>query len=138
MGFWSNLFGGIEGASFPTGMYQSMPPPPPPSVHTPLAQLNSTLYANAQLSAQSRTGGLMGTHMSGTPEMYRIDQNLYKLQQYAEMCGDTIETVELAEGEQTDDVKVAILKATEAGTVLKNVGMKLSDNRFAVYREQGE
>jgi hypothetical protein len=80
----------------------------------------------------------MGSHMSGTPEMYRIDQNLYKLQQYAEMCGDTIETVELAEGEQTDDVKVAVLKATEAGTVLKNVGMKLSDNRFAVYREQGE
>jgi hypothetical protein len=86
----------------------------------------------------ARTGGLMGTHMSGTPEMYRIDRDLYKLQQYAEMCGDTIETVELAEGEQTDDVKVAILKATEAGTVVKNVGMKLSDNRFAVYREQGE
>ena len=137
MGFWSNLFGagGVNLSGYSV-------PPPPSAPQTYLQLLNSgqlsNTYANAQLSARSRTGGLMGSHMSGTPEMYRIDQNLYKLQQYAEMCGDTIETVELAEGEQTDDVKVAVLKATEAGTVLKNVGMKLSDNRFAVYREQGE
>lgn len=131
--FWGNLFGGMGGVNL-----SGYSVPPPPSVSSTLAQLNQQSYALGQLSAQSRTGGLMGTHMSGTPEMYRIDQNLYKLQQYAEMCGDTIETVELAEGEQTDDVKVAVLKATEAGTVLKNVGMKISDNRFAVYREQGE
>jgi hypothetical protein len=132
--FWGNLFGSI--GQLGSSGYQV---PPPPSVSSTLAQLQTqTSYANAQLAAMSRTGGLMGTHMSSTPEMYRIDQNLYKLHQFAEMCGDTIETVELAEGEQTDDVKVAVLKATEAGTVLKNVGMKISDNRFAVYREQGE
>lgn len=131
--FWGNLFGSM--GQLGSSGYQV---PPPPSVSSTLAQLNQQTYSLGQLAAQSRTGGLMGTHMSSTPEMYRIDQNLYKLHQFAEMCGDTIETVELAEGEQTDDVKVAVLKATEAGTVLKNVGMKISDNRFAVYREQGE
>jgi hypothetical protein len=135
MGFWNNIFGGGSSDQVDGYIYQV---PPPPSVHTTIAQLNQQSYALGQLSAQSGTGGLMGTHMSGSPEVFRIDRDLYKLQQYAEMCGDTIETVELAEGEQTDDVKVAILKATEAGTVVKNVGMKLSDNRFAVYREQGE
>lgn len=136
MGFWSGLFSGLTGG----GNYQV---PPPPSAHQTYQQLInsgqvSSSYANAQLSAMSRTGGLMGTHMSGTPEMYRIDQEVYKLTNYAEMCGDTVEMVDLPIGEETDDVKVAILKAADAGKYVKNVGIKIADNRFAVYREQGE
>lgn len=80
----------------------------------------------------------MGAGMSGRPEVHRIDEDVYKLQRYAELCGDTVETIDLAEGETTDDVKIAILKAADIGKVVKNVGIKISDTRFAVYREAWE
>jgi hypothetical protein len=83
-------------------------------------------------------GGLMGAGMAGRPEMFRIDQDVYKLERYAELCGDTVETIDLAEGETTHDVKIAILKAADMGKLVKNVGIKISDTRFAVYREAGE
>ena len=99
--------------------------------------LNSQHLHNAQLSASHNYGGNMGA-LSGRPQMYQIDEDMYKLQRYAELCGDTIEVVDLPVGKETDDVKIALLKAAEVGKVVKNVGMKLSDTRFAVYREQEE
>lgn len=141
MGFFSDLFGAVGAGrtNFPTGIYQPLPPPPGWTTTTtaqnqyPYVQLNSQA---GQLSAI--TGGLMGAGMSGIGEVYRIDQDLHNLTRYAEMCGDSIEMVELESGRETDDVKVAILKAAEVGKVVKGVGMKLADHRFAVYREQGE
>lgn len=142
MGFWSGIFG-AGGASFPTGAYQPLPPPPPPpagyTTSTSLAQAPQ-IYANSQLAAQQRSYGGKGVGGVIGPQgmVYRIDEDLQKLTRYAEMCGDTVEVVELADGEETDDVKVALLKAADVGKVVKSVGMKLTDNRFAVYREQGE
>lgn len=80
----------------------------------------------------------MGALSNKPPQMFQIDEDMYKLQRYAELCGDTIEVVDLPVGKETDDVKIALLKAAEVGKVVKNVGMKLSDTRFAVYREQEE
>ena len=80
----------------------------------------------------------MGSHMSGMPEMYRIDQDVYRLERYAELCGDTVERVEVPKDTETNDVKVAILKAADIGKYVKNVGIKLTEERFLVYREQGE
>lgn len=79
-------------------------------------------------------GGIIGPQGM----VYQIDEDIAKLQRYAEMCGDDVEMVDLPEGKETDDVKVAILKAADVGKLVKNVGIKVSDTRFAVYREQGE
>ena len=104
-------------------------------------------HAQAQYNAQiaqaqmrmSHAGGLgMGAYSSGLGEWYRIDEDLQKLTRYAELCGDTVEVIELGDNELTDDVKVAILKAADVGKVVKGIGMKLSDTKFAVYRDQGE
>lgn len=144
MGFWSGIFG-AGGASFPTGAYQPLPPPPPPPAgYTTPAQLqahSAQLQLQLKLAAQQQrsyggkgVGGVIGPQGM----VYRVDEDLQKLTRYAEMCGDTVEVVELAEGEETEDVKVALLKAADVGKVVKSVGMKLADNRFAVYREQGE
>lgn len=100
--------------------------------------LNSQHLHNAQLSALHNYGGNMGALSNRPPQMFQIDEDMYKLQRYAELCGDTIEVVDLPVGKETDDVKIALLKAAEVGKVVKNVGMKLSDTRFAVYREEGE
>lgn len=131
MGFFTGLFSGLTGGNYQNGGNYIVPPPPP-SQQQLLAQLQAQ---SAQLQLK---GALMGSHMSGNPEMYRIDQEVYKLTNYAEMCGDSVEMVELPEGTETEDVKVAILKAAEAGKYVKNVGIKINDERFAVYREQGE
>ena len=140
MGLFTGLFSGLTGGNYQNGGNYIVPPPPP-SQQQLLAQLqaqSNQLHLQSQLAAQQMQRGLMGTHMSGNPEMYRIDQEVYKLTNYAEMCGDTVEMVDLLIGEETDDVKVAILKAADAGKYVKNVGIKIADNRFAVYREQGE
>ena len=131
MSFWDSIFG-TGGASFPTGMYQSMPPPPPP----PYASLAQQQYGGFQnISAGGKgVGGIIGPQSM----VYKIDEDVYKLTRYAEMCGDTVEMVDLPRGRETDDVKIAILKAADEGTVVKGVGIKINDERFAVYRDQGE
>jgi hypothetical protein len=131
MGFFKDIFGG--GNYTGGGNYQI---PPPPSVQYTYQQLQAQALQLTQ--ARAIQGGLMGSGMSGITEVYRIDQEIHKLTSYAEMCGDTVEKVDLPIGEETDDVKVAILKAADVGKYIKNVGIKINDERFAVYREQGE
>jgi hypothetical protein len=143
MSFWDSIFG-TGGASFPTGMYQSMPPPPPP----PYANAQQQLITSTSASlAQQQYGGFQNISAGGKgvggiigPQsmVYKIDEDVYKLTRYAEMCGDTVEMVDLPRGRETDDVKIAILKAADEGTVVKGVGIKINDERFAVYRDQGE
>lgn len=77
----------------------------------------------------------MGAGMSKTPEMFRIDQDLYALQRYTETCGDELEIVEIVEGEEVTDEKIALLKIATVGKIVKGVGMKISDTKYAVVRE---
>lgn len=72
------------------------------------------------------------------PEVYRVDSAIQKMMAYADMCGDNVEIVELEEGQECPDVKVILLKASEPEQFIKDVGIKISETKFAVYREEGE
>lgn len=85
-------------------------------------------------------GGNVGVGMPFTPasQTYRVDEQVYKMERYAELCGDKVEIVELEAGQDCDDVKVILLKASEPEQFIKDVGIKISETKFAVYREEGE
>ena len=72
------------------------------------------------------------------PEVYRVDKEVQKMIDYAEMCGDSVEYVMLEEGQACDDLKVILLKASKPEQYIKDVGIKISESKFAVYREEGE
>ena len=73
----------------------------------------------------------------GMPRETEIDKSIRRLRDYAELCGDRVEIVE-STGSSTEDVKIAILKMAGEGKVVRGVGLKISDSKFAVYRENGE
>jgi hypothetical protein len=70
--------------------------------------------------------------------MSDLDESLYRMTNYAEMCGDKVELVDLEGGKECDDLKVILLKASRTGQYIKDTGIKISDDKFAVYREEGE
>lgn len=72
------------------------------------------------------------------PEVYRVDSEVHKMTAYAEMCGDSVELVDLEDGQECDDLKVILLKASNPEQYIKDVGIKISETKFAVYREEGE
>lgn len=81
--------------------------------------------------------GIGGYSQTNAPS-YRIDEAVNKLERYAELCGDAVQIVNLKEDDSCTDVKIIMLKASVEGEVVKEVGIKISDTRFAVYREKGE
>lgn len=81
-------------------------------------------------------GGYSANGLGGPT--YEIDEKVYKLERYAELSGDTIQRIVLEEGEPCTDLKIIMLKASNVGELVKDVGMKLSEHKFAVYREKGE
>lgn len=127
MGFFGDLFSGLGGSG---NLGQA-------GVSNPYATSNP--YQNPQTwwaqQQQQGLGGTMGAGMSKTPEMFRIDQDLYALQRYTETCGDELEMVDIVEGEEVTDEKIALLKIAPVGKIVKGVGMKISDTKYAVVRE---
>jgi len=73
----------------------------------------------------------------GMPRETEIDKSIRKISEYADLCTDWVEIVETT-GSSTEDVKIAILKMAGEGKVVRGVGLKISDSKFAVYRENGE
>lgn len=67
-----------------------------------------------------------------------IDSKLRTMQQYAELVGDEIEYVRWKPNMKTEDAKISILKITPVGDVIKNVGMRVDENSYYIYREKGE
>ena len=70
--------------------------------------------------------------------MSDLDETIYKMTNYAEMCGDSVEFIEISSDEPCDDLKVILLKASRTGQYIKDTGIKIRDDKFAVYREEGE
>ena len=118
------------------------------ALHQAQLQIHNTLQQQAMMNAQQPQYGVMGGgvnmgvgnggYSQANPPMYRIDVDVSKLQVYAELCGDAVQIVNLEEGEPCTDVKIIMLKASVEGEVVKEVGIKISDTKFAVYREKGE
>jgi hypothetical protein len=97
--------------------------------------------AQAQMNHPYGSGGQgmkgIGGYSQATPPMYRVDEMANKLRRYAEMCGDAIQEISLPNSAYDDDVKVALLKMADAETIIKGVGLKISDTKIMVYRDQG-
>jgi len=140
MSFFKNIFGGATISSI-------MNPAPPTYTTTTTSStsiypvqggyfqaVQNGYFANAQ-ALQQGTGGLMGAGMSKTPEAFRIDQDLLALQRYTDACGDVLDIVEIENGEEVTDVNVALIRIAPIGKIVKGVGMRLSDNKYAVVRE---
>lgn len=77
----------------------------------------------------------MGVGIGGVPQMPWIDERLLVLQRFTETCGDELEMVDIVEGEEVTDEKIALLKIATVGKIVKGVGMKISDTTYAVVRE---
>jgi len=107
-------------------------------------QMNAQRQAmmNQQMNAPYGGGARMskgiGGYSQATPPMYRVDEMANKLRRYAEMCGDAVQEIALPNSAYDDDVKVALLKMADAETIIKGVGLKISDTKIMVYRDQGE
>lgn len=85
-------------------------------------------------------GAGMGKHGMGAGiyqgEMYRIDEDLHKLRRYAELCGDKVIDINLSETPEMEiDPRIVILKAAGQGKYVKEVGIMIDDNRYALYEE---
>lgn len=84
------------------------------------------------------TGGMFGGIYAAPPPPMSVesDLKLSKLQQYVEMCDDTLEYVHLGRNMETKDPKISILKLASVGEFIKNVGLKYSDNSYYIIREK--
>ena len=82
------------------------------------------------------TGGMFGGLAPSPPVWAESDLKLSKLQQYVEMCDDTLEYVHLGRNMETKDPKISILKLASVGEFVKNVGLRYSDNTYYIIREK--
>ena len=92
---------------------------------------------HATLSPGGTGNMLGGIYAAPPPPVWaESDLKLSKLQQYVEMCDDTLEYVHLGRNMETKDPKISILKLASVGEFIKNVGLKYSDNSYYIIREK--
>lgn len=71
-----------------------------------------------------------------TSEMYRIDEDVHKLERYAELSGDKVIRIDLKDTPEMEiDPRIVILKAAGQGKYVKEVGIMIDDTRYALYEE---
>lgn len=63
---------------------------------------------------------------------------VYALKSYADVIGWALEHYRLPEGTTSNDPKIAILKISTIGEVIKDVGVRTSETDFYIMRQPGE
>jgi hypothetical protein len=66
------------------------------------------------------------------------DSKVYALKAYADVIGWALEHYRLPEGTTSNDPKIAILKISTIGEVIKDVGVRTSETDFYIMRQPGE
>lgn len=144
MGFsdlFSGLFGGgISGAATPpyTVPTNSSTTITGPGVAVPVG---SQSYWNHSTMQHTTMGtSTMSKGISVGPGMPQKSLDVYErviiLTRYADLVNIKLEHIYLPDGMETNDPKVAILKLTAEGEVIKDVGMKAGTESFYVFRSE--
>jgi len=114
----------------------ALPPPPPPPYASSL--MNSTSLTsplgNPYAAAQAR-GSIVAINNQQSSYFTTPDTAMYTVKNYADAIGWSMTHHHLPAGVTSDDPKIAILKITTAGQVLKDVGVRTSDTDFYVMRD---
>jgi hypothetical protein len=97
-------------------------------------------YAVGWTDPRGTLGGNMAmAGMGASPyygEMYRIDEDVNKLERYAELSGDKVIRIDLKETPEMEiDPRIVILKAAGQGKYVKEVGIMIDNERYALYEE---
>lgn len=89
------------------------------------AQAGSIMAVNNSMLANSYASSGISAHQS----------KMYAVKQYADAIGWDLTHHHLPVGMTSDDPKIAMLKLTNVGEVLKDVGVRTSDTDYYVMRE---
>ena len=103
----------------------------------------STSAASGTLVVSNGTGISIGTHPG---QYYNAAQTsftehhskLYAVQGYADLIGWNVEHVYLPHNTTSSDPKVAILKLTTEGEVIKDVGLRIGNNFYIMREPKGD
>ena len=66
------------------------------------------------------------------------ESKVYAIKAYADAIGWALEHYRLPEGTTSNDPKIAILKISTIGEVIKDVGVRTSETDFYIMRQPGE
>lgn len=121
MAWYNGLLGG-------SGMPSAPPPPPPPF---PSGQAGSIVAVNG-------LGSVPYWAAQNTQTTMTHQNTMYVVKQYADAIGWDLTHHHLPVGMTSDDPKIAILKITSIGQVLKDVGVRTSDTDFYVMRDPND
>lgn len=112
-------------STYPSGMMQS-------------SSTSSSLGAGQMVAVNGNAGqsywttaGQLGTSMSH-------DSKVYALKAYTDLIGWAFEHHRIPEGTTSNDPKIAILKISTIGEVIKDVGVRTSEADFYIMRQPGE
>lgn len=101
--------------------------------------------STAAVSSTSAAGSILQTNSAQSywgaqqAQSAMAHQNtMYVVMQYADAIGWSVTHHHLPVGVTSDDPKIAILKITSVGEVLKDVGVRTSDTDYYVMREPSE
>jgi len=112
----------------------SATPPPPPYASSLMNSTSSTSpLGNPYAAAQAR-GSIVAVNNQQS-YFATHDTAVYAVKNYTDAIGWTMTHHHLPAGVTSDDPKIAILKITTAGQVLKDVGVRTSDTDFYVMRD---
>jgi hypothetical protein len=128
MAWFSNILGGgnsqgyINPAATPSGLMSS----------------TSTSAAGSILAVNGGAGQQYWAAQQAGVTGLAHDSKVYALKAYADAIGWALEHYRLPEGTTSNDPKIAILKISTIGEVIKDVGVRTSEADFYIMRQPGE
>lgn len=133
MAWFSNILGGgsvdssvyINPASTPSGLLSSSSTSAAGSILTVNGGAGQNYWATAQ-AQQAYTG------------IIEHQAKVYALKAYTDLIGWAFEHHRMPEGTTSNDPKIAILKISTIGEVIKDVGVRTSETDFYIMRQPGE
>lgn len=131
MAWFSNILGSgnspayINPAATPSGLMSSTSTSAAGSIVAVNSLGNSAPYWASAQAQQSYTG-------------IEHQAKVYALKSYADVIGWAFEHHRIPEGTTSNDPKIAILKISTIGEVIKDVGVRTSEADFYIMRQPGE
>ncbi len=108
---------------------------------TPNGLMNSTATSLAgsitAVNSQSYWSPLQA-QQAGVATSLDHNSKVYAIKSYADVIGWAFEHYRMPEGTTSNDPKIAILKISTIGEVIKDVGVRTSEVDFYVMRQPGE
>lgn len=119
------------------------------SAATSQGYINPAATPSGLMSSTTTNSSLAGSITAVNSQSYwaaqqasvtSLDHNskVYAIKAYADAIGWALEHYRLPEGTTSNDPKIAILKISTIGEVIKDVGVRTSESDFYIMRQPGE